>query len=53
MRVTLRGTPYRCRVIFCEAIMSRTLLRAYAAEQANAHDSRRDRNAAVGRVLDH
>jgi DNA-binding SARP family transcriptional activator/tetratricopeptide (TPR) repeat protein len=29
------------------------LLRAYAAEQANAHDSQDDRNAAVGRALDY
>jgi DNA-binding SARP family transcriptional activator/tetratricopeptide (TPR) repeat protein len=29
------------------------LLRAYAAEQAHAHDSQDDRDAAVGRVLDH
>ena len=29
------------------------LLRAYAAEQAQAHDSRQDRDAAVHRLLDH
>jgi tetratricopeptide (TPR) repeat protein len=29
------------------------LLRAYAAEQAHAHDNQNDRDAAVGRVLDH
>ena len=29
------------------------LLRAYAAEQAHAHESQADRHAAVGRVLDH
>jgi DNA-binding SARP family transcriptional activator len=29
------------------------LLRAYAADQARAHDSQDDRDAAVGRVLDH
>jgi transcriptional regulator with XRE-family HTH domain/tetratricopeptide (TPR) repeat protein len=29
------------------------LLRAYAAEQAQAHDTEADREAAIGRVLDH
>jgi tetratricopeptide (TPR) repeat protein/transcriptional regulator with XRE-family HTH domain len=29
------------------------LLRAYAAEQARAHDSQDDRESAIGRVLDH
>jgi DNA-binding SARP family transcriptional activator len=29
------------------------LLRAYAAERAHAHDSQDDRDAAIGRVLDH